>query len=105
MELIFKDKYFNLVVNGEKYITIRKGIRISESRELLLKPLKDDIYNYDNEPMEALLKRVEFKSLWDLTNQDAEFDGFQDKRELEEALDEIYSDIDEDTMFTIIEWE
>ena len=108
MELIFKDEYFRLVENGEKTTTIKKGVRIPESRELILKPLLDDKKNYEYDEdyfINAELIRLEFKALYDLSNQDAELDGFQDKRELEEVLYKIYPDIDEETIFTIIEFE
>ncbi len=104
MELLFKDEYFQMTLSGEKFTTIRKGVRIPESRDLVLKALRDSNDNFEEDIAYATLDRLEFKTLFSLTNQDAENDGFQDKRELEEVLTEIYSDIGDETMFTIFEF-
>ncbi len=108
LELLIKDEFISPILNGEKITTIRKGERFISGRNLIFVPLCDN-NNYDytigDDSIEATITRTSYKTLYEITNKDAELDGFQDKRELEEVLYSIYPDIDDETIFTIIQFE
>ena len=108
LKLLVKDEFISPIINGEKITTIRKGERFTSDRNLVIVPLCDDSssgYTEDDDTIKAIITRISYKTLYEITNKDAELDGFQDKRELEEVLHSIYPDIDDETIFTIIQFE
>ncbi len=105
LELFIKDDFICDINDGYKTTTIRKGERFISDRALIFIPTNDDGYPLDEDIVKAQIIGIKYKKLYEITNHDAEKDGFQDKRELEEILYSIYPDIDEETLFTIIEFE
>ncbi|MCD6154317.1 MAG: ASCH domain-containing protein [Candidatus Verstraetearchaeota archaeon] len=93
----FRKKYIKLILSGEKTTTIRKGIIKAREREVTVcsngKPI-----------CRAEILNLQYKRLKDLTDEDAERDGFRDLLELLQELENIYGDIDPFDWFTIIKF-
>lgn len=83
---------------GQKHSTIRLGRRPFSPGDRLY--LVDEA----NQVITTTITSVSYKRLIDLTDQQAERDGFQSLRELIEALYKIYPDISPDSDLTIIEF-
>lgn len=93
--LRFKAKYLRQLLFEGKKTTIRKGIVTPKTPAVYLES-DGKIYG------EATIKGVRFTKLSELTDEDALRDGFESRKELVKALQEIYPELSEDDWVTII---
>ncbi len=95
----FDRKYKKKILKGEKVTTIRLGKRkFSEGQEVVL--------SVEDKPFaKATVKRVEYKKLSELSEEDAKKDGFHSKKKLLKVLKQYYPKIREDSEITVIEFE
>lgn len=105
LQLLIKDEFVCSINNCEKTQIIRKGERFISDRKLLLVPTGESGLDKEEDKIKAVITGISYKTLWEITNQDAELDGFEDKRELQEVLDSIYPDLEPETVFTLIQFE
>jgi len=97
--LMFSRKYWNLLVSGRKKATIRIG-------DLGLKAGDEAFIHCGGYVLGRVkIKKVTRKRLRDLTDEDAEKDGFMSKEDLVKALKRHYPNIGGRTTLTIIEFE
>uniref|UniRef100_A0A7J3X6D7 ASCH domain-containing protein n=1 Tax=Thermofilum pendens TaxID=2269 RepID=A0A7J3X6D7_THEPE len=96
--LHFKRRYVEALLRGSKVTTIRRGI---------VTPTQDRVFlEADGKVLgEARISSLRFTRLGDLTDADAQRDGFSSKEELLSALREIYPDIKQDDWVTVISLE
>jgi len=93
--LSFRLSYLQRLLSGEKTTTIRKGI---------VQPLHQEVFLESNGRIygEAQVKSLRFTRVSELTDEDAKKDGFGSKKDLLDALREIYPDLTDDDWVTII---
>ncbi|QOJ79505.1 ASCH domain-containing protein [Infirmifilum lucidum] len=93
--LSFRLSYLERLFSGEKSTTIRRGI---------VQPLRSEVYLESNGKIygEARVKSLRFTRVADLTDEDAKKDGFNSRKDLLDALREIYPDIKDEDWVTII---
>ncbi|RLE82301.1 MAG: ASCH domain-containing protein [Thermoprotei archaeon] len=96
--LRLKKKYLDLVAEGVKCTTIRRGKRRIESARLKIVGGKDVV-------IEARVRSIRYKRVRELSLDDALRDGFLDLEELIEELKEIYPSLKSDEWVTIVEFE
>ena len=96
--LMIKSKFLNDILSGNKRATIRLGKVKVKSKEFY-------IHSGGQIVAKARLKRVTYKKVSELTNDDAKMDGFSSREELINALREHYGDVKEDDYVTVIEFE
>jgi hypothetical protein len=96
--LRFKRKYAEALLRGGKVTTIRRGI-ITPTRDRVFLEAEGKVVG------EARISSLRFTRLSDLTDADAQRDGFSSKEELLSALREIYPDIKQDEWVTVISLE
>jgi len=96
--LRFKRRYLEALMRGCKVTTIRRGI---------ITPTRDRVFlEADGKVVgEATIASLRFTRLCDLTDADAQRDGFASREELLSALREIYPDIGQDEWVTVISLE
>ncbi len=96
--LMIKGEYADLILKGLKKATIRVGI---------IKPRYDEVIIHSGgRPIAKIrIKRVRYKKVKELDDQDARLDGFKNRRELLENLKRVYGKILDDDIVTIIEYE
>ena len=90
-------KYMKRVKDGTKSSTIRAGTKSIETSLLLLKSRSDEIL--------VRVTDIEAKRFEELTEQDAQTDGFKSLRELRRALKDIYPSIVNKSMTSVIHFE
>lgn len=90
-------EYFASVKRGEKKSTIRVGRRKLSKGTLILES--------NQERLKVELRYIAHKHLKDLTENDAQIDGFRNLAELRKALFQIYSNLKPDSLLTIIYFE
>jgi len=99
--LILAEDLFDGLMDGTKCSTIRKG-----KRDVSLGPL---VFLNNKEPggggYVVEVTDVEYKVHQDITDEDAQKDGFESTRDLFDKLREFYPDIDEKSIVTIIHFE
>ncbi|WP_461865382.1 ASCH domain-containing protein [Thermococcus sp.] len=97
--LKFNGRYKELILNGKKRATIRvRKVNLTPGDEILL-------HSGGYVLGRALIKKVEEKSLSELTDEDAQKDGFKTRNELINALKKHYKNINPDTKVTVVEFE
>jgi len=96
--LMIKSKFLNDILKGTKRATIRLGKVQVKSREFY-------IHSGGQIIAKARLKRITYKRISELTDDDAKIDGFSSRDELINALKEHYGDIKDDDYVTIIEFD
>ncbi len=95
--LMVKGKYVDLILEGKKTTTIRKGYWIPKSREIIL--------HGGGRPFAvAEITDVIYKKVSELTDEDALRDGLKDKEELVKELKKAYGDVKPDDLVTIIKF-
>ncbi len=93
--LMVKGKYVDLILEGKKTMTIRKGYWVPKFKELIL--------HGGGRPFAIVeVTNVEYKKLKDLTDEEVRMDGFKNKEELIEALKKAYGDVSDEDLVTII---
>ncbi|MFP4558992.1 MAG: ASCH domain-containing protein [Archaeoglobaceae archaeon] len=101
----FDKRYVEPVLKGEKRTTIRKGVRLNllkKGRE------KGNAVNLmaDREVFaRAKINKVVVKRVDELTEDDAVLDGFQSLEELFSALHNIYGEVKDNELVTIIHFD
>lgn len=93
--LMLKAKYIPLILNGSKKSTIRLGKINVRSKELY-------INSGGKKFAKAIVKEVKYKTVRELTNEDAKLDGFDNREELIKELRCHYGEISDDDWVTII---
>ncbi len=96
--LMLKKEYADLVLSGIKKATIRLGI---------IRPRKERILLHSGGKVVAELKitDVEIKRVYELTDEDAKLDGFQNRKQLIKNLNKIYGKVRQNDPVTIIKFE
>ncbi|RLE46190.1 MAG: ASCH domain-containing protein [Candidatus Methanomethylicota archaeon] len=96
----FDPEYVNLILEGEKTTTVRRGIKSYPVGRLVE-------LTVNNSTVFALakVKKVVVKRVKELTDEDARRDGFGNKSELIEALRRIYGGIRDDEFVTVVHFE
>ncbi len=105
MEINFDRQYVEPILKGEKKTTIRKGIKLK-----LLKKGKEtgniaDLTADGETFAQAKITKVIVKRADELTDDDALLDGFHNLEELTNALTEIYGEMKENELITIIHFD
>ena len=90
------DQYHELVLNGEKTSTVRLGHVVFADSNLML--------TFENKPniQVEIQEVIHDKNLKDLTEKDAQKDGFESLSKLKTALSTFYPDITEDSKVTVV---
>ncbi len=96
--LMIQGKYLDLILSGKKVTTIRYGIVKPKFQEVI-------IHSAGKVIGKAIIKRVVYKKVKDLTDEDAQKDGFSNKQELVRELKKTYPDLRFSDYVTIIEFE
>jgi len=96
--LRFKRRYIEALLRGSKATTIRRGI-VTPTRDRVFLEAGGKVMG------EARISSLRFTRLSDLTDADAQRDGFSSREELLSALREIYPDIKQDEWVTVISLE
>jgi hypothetical protein len=88
-----------MIINGRKTSTVRMGFVFFTNERVKFK--------FRSHPdLFVLIKKIDYsKSLQDLTDEDAEIDGFENLQKLKNTLLEFYPDINEKTQLTIVHFE
>ena len=86
----FKPEYLKLLVSGRKRSTIRLERKYREGEVVYIADTSGRIYG------KARIIRVQEKPIKSLNKADALIDGFEDVRELREALYDIYGKLSRD---------
>ncbi|MFO7966290.1 MAG: ASCH domain-containing protein [Archaeoglobaceae archaeon] len=105
MEINFDRQYVEPILKGEKKTTIRKGIKLN-----LLKKGKDtgniaDLVANGEVFAQAKITKVIVKRADELTDDDALLDGFHNLEELMTTLTNIYGELNENELITIIHFD
>ncbi len=95
--LMVKGKYVDLILQGKKVTTIRKGYWIPKSKEIIL--------HGGGRPFAvAEITDVIYKRVSELTDEDALRDGLKNKEELVKELKKAYGEVNPDDLVTIIKF-
>jgi len=95
--LMMKGEYAEAVLSGVKRATIRLGIVKPKYREVML--------HAGGKPIAIIeIERVFHKKVKELTDKDAQLDGFKNREELLKALRKAYNGLSEDDWVTILEF-
>lgn len=105
MEINFDKDYVEPILKGEKKTTIRKGIKLN-----LLKKGKEtgniaDLVSEEEVFAQAKITKVIVKRADELNDVDAVLDGFNNLEELMSALKQIYSELNDNDLITIIHFD
>jgi hypothetical protein len=97
-EINFDEEYVASIIERRKQTTIRRGIKIY--------PVGEIVYLKANKKTfaKARISKIVVKRMKELTNEDAERDGFKSREELINALKRIYG-IKEDEFVTVVYFE
>jgi len=95
----FDEKFVDLILEGKKKSTIRKGIKIYKKGEKVELSAERKSFG------KARITKTVVKRVSELNNSDAIVDGLTSKEELLEELKRIYGDIGEDEFVTVIHFE
>ncbi|WP_048078748.1 ASCH domain-containing protein [Desulfurococcus mucosus] len=96
--IMLKGWYAGKLLSGEKKATIRLGI---------VKPRYEEvIVHAGGKPIaKARIRRVYYRRMRDLTDEEARLEGFKNRDELVEELRRLYGDISGDQYLTVLELE
>ncbi|OYT62884.1 MAG: hypothetical protein B6U69_00545 [Thermofilum sp. ex4484_15] len=95
--LTLDKEYLNLIFEGKKVTTIRRGL-IVPSTEIVYLKCDGKMFG------ELKILSTKYVRARDLTDKDAKLDGFKDKRELMEKLLKYYPDLKPEEWMTIIKF-
>jgi len=95
--LMVKGRFADLILSGRKKTTIRLGHVIPRYEEVI-------VHGHGRPLCKVRIRRVTYKRVKELTDDDALKDGFNGLAELLRALKETYGDISPDMEVTIIEF-
>lgn len=96
-EIKLNDKYYKDTLRGRKRQTIRKGRRDY--------PLGEAKFVFDNnDDIEIIITEITYKTLHNVTDQEARDDGFQSYRLLYKELEKYYPDITPKTEITLVKF-
>ena len=93
--LMIKGKFEKLIIQGKKCATIRIGKVEVRAKEFY-------IHSGGRIIAKAELENVEYKKVKDLTDEDAQLDGFKNRNELLKELKSYYGKLSDDDIVTII---
>jgi hypothetical protein len=91
------DDFFDSVQNGNKFATIRRGLRLAKPGTILILESRDK-----SRSIRVVLKSIEIKEFGSLTDEDARIDGFDTRYELQSALKKCYRNISESDAVTVL---
>ena len=95
----FDKEYVNMILNGKKRTTIRKGLKSYPVGKIVE-------FTADNKVFcKARILKAVVKRLKKLNDKDAAIDGFKSKDDLVKALKKIYGNVKDDEFVTIIHFE
>ena len=95
----FDKEYVNMILNGKKRTTIRKGLKSYPIGKIVE-------FTADNKVFcKARILKAVVKRLKELNDKDAAIDGFKSKDDLVKALKKIYGNVKDDEFVTIIHFE
>ncbi|HDD36077.1 MAG: ASCH domain-containing protein [Archaeoglobaceae archaeon] len=95
----FDKEYVNMILNGKKRTTIRKGLKSYPVGKIVE-------FTADNKVFcKARILKAVVKRLKELNDKDAAIDGFKSKDDLVKALKKIYGNVKDDEFVTIIHFE
>lgn len=97
MKILLKKQFMPLVQSGCKKTTIRLG-----KRNIMTGPA-EIVSGTQNIPIH--INNIIYKRISELSDKDAQSDGFQDKEELIEGLRNIYTNFEHDDYVTIIQFD
>ncbi len=95
----FDGKFVDMILEGKKRSTIRKGIKIYKRGVVVELTAEGKSFG------KARITKVVVKRVSELSDSDAIRDGFTSKEELLDELKRIYGGIDEDEFITVIHFE
>ena len=95
----FDPEYVDIILNGEKTTTIRKGIKSFQVGRIVEFTVNNKVFAL------ARVKKVVIKRVKELTDLDALRDGFQDRISLIKALRRIYGEIKDHEFVTVVHFE
>jgi len=96
--IMIKGEFADKLLSGKKTTTIRMGMVKPKYREVI-------IHGKGRPLAKAVITRVTYKRVSELTDEDARKDGFDSVGELIEALKKVYGDVKPDDLVSIIELE
>lgn len=95
----FDKEYVNMILNGKKRTTIRKGLKSYPVGKIVE-------FTADNKVFcKARILKAVVKRLKELNDKDAAIDGFKSKDDLVKALKKIYGNVKDDEFVTIVHFE
>jgi len=97
--ITFKPEYFDLIALGKKTSTIRKGRKQYKANTIVV------LKSGSGRELSGLITRVLYIPFRELTSTMAKNDGFDTLNALKDALMEIYKEIEDTDMMTVIEFE
>lgn len=92
---MLKSKYVPLILSGSKKSTIRLGKLNVRSKEFFINSGGKIVAR-------AIVRNIKYKTVKELTDEDAGLDGFDSREELIQELKRHYGDIRDDDLVTII---
>lgn len=95
----FDAKFVDQIIDGRKRTTVRKGIKVFRRGEVV--ELTSDGKTFGR----AKIVKVLVKRVSELSDGDAELDGFPSKDELLRELERIYGDVRGEDLISIIHFE
>lgn len=95
----FESKFVEQIRCGRKRSTVRKGIKIYRKGELVNLVSNGRVFG------RARIIKILVKRISELTEKDAELDGFPSKDELLNELKRIYGSVKENDLVSIIQFE
>lgn len=105
MEINFDKQYVEPILKGEKKTTIRKGIKLNLIKDRQETGNTVELLSEGEVFARAKITKVIVKRADELTEDDAIIDGFQNLEELTDALQDIYGEVNESDLVTIIHFD
>lgn len=105
MKINFDRQYVEPILKGEKKTTIRKGIKLNLIKDRQETGNIVELVSEGEFFARAKITKVIVKRLDELTEDDAVIDGFQNLEELTEALQDIYGEVNESDLVTVIHFD
>jgi len=94
--ILIKPNLLKLVINGQKVTTCRHGVRTYPLEKTRLQSNSSEDYIYIN------INELKYYKLKNITNDMAQDDGFDNRENLIEVLEQIYDGINDDSDITIV---
>lgn len=99
-ELLLREEIFGLVNSGVKHSTSRKGKRDIQCGSLLFKMTEDESIQTT-----VNVTSVRYNPYSEISDEEAVKEGYKSIEELRSVLTKIYGEINNDELFTFIEFE